>query len=207
MSGLWVRIAIVAAVLPVFALAEHPLNRSVRVKLGRLRDWKAQPGEVILFSPAEINAFANEKVPEYVPQGIRGQRVSLGENVGTAFAYMDFLKMKHARIKGETNWFLARILEGERPVTIRVRMESGGGKCTVYLTRLQVAQIAATGSVLDFMVNTFFLSLFPDAKVNQPFELDYNIDALSLKPDGIRAHIKKTGWIKGPPPESAKAKK
>jgi hypothetical protein len=190
-----------ALALPLTAAA-GPLNRSWRAKLARLRDWQAQPGEVILFTTAEVNTFAAEKIPEYVPEGVRAHRVSFGNSTAHGFAYMDFLKMRHARGQA-TNWFLAKILEGERPVNIDVRMESANGWCTVFLTKLQVSSVVASGAVLDFMIDTFFLTLFPEAKVNSPFELDYNIDSLSLRPDGLRAHVKKAGWRKGPPPAAA----
>ena len=51
--------------------------------------------------------------------------------------------------------------------------------------------VAVTGAPLDFLVNEFFLHLFPDAKVNQPFELHDNIERIELRPDGVRVTIKK----------------
>ena len=59
------------------------------------------------------------------------------------------------------------------------------------MTRLEISGIAVTGAPLDFLVNQFFLKMFPDAKVNQPFELRDNIDRIELRPDGVRITIKK----------------
>ena len=86
---------------------------------------------------------------------------------------------------------LGALIEGERPLTISVRLESGGGRCTVYLTRVEVGGVSAEGALLDFLVKTFFLPLFPDAKINEPFDLGYDMDRVEIRPDGIRVTIKK----------------
>jgi hypothetical protein len=45
--------------------------------------------------------------------------------------------------------------------------------------------------VLDFLVKTFFLPLFPSAKIGEPFDLGWNIDRVEIRPDGIRVTAKK----------------
>ena len=35
------------------------------------------------------------------------------------------------------------------------------------------------------------MPLYPDAKINEPFDLDYNIDRIELRPEGIRVVVKK----------------
>ena len=47
------------------------------------------------------------------------------------------------------------------------------------------------GAVLDFLVSTFFQPLFPDAKIDQPFELGSNIDRIDIQPTGVRVTIRK----------------
>ncbi|PYT13158.1 MAG: hypothetical protein DMG59_21315 [Acidobacteria bacterium] len=181
--------------LILFALAlalpaADPLYESARAKLDRIEARKAKPGSVIVFPPAEINAWARVRVPEIVPEGIRDPRVELGVDAGTGYALVDFLKMRHA--KGyETNWFVAKLIQGERPLKVSVRVTSGGGRCTVYLTRVEISNVAATGSVLDFLIKTFFLPLYPDAKINEPFDLDYDIDRIDVRPAAVRVTMKK----------------
>ncbi len=50
----------------------------------------------------------------------------------------------------------------------------------------EISGIAVTGA-LDFLVNQFFLKMFPDAKVNQPLGLRDNIDRIELRPGRRRA--------------------
>ena len=149
-----------------------------------------KPGAVVLFTPKEINAWARVAVPETVPEGIRDERIDLGSDTASAHAVVDFLRMRQAQGK-TTIPLLGALIEGERPLTISVRLESSGGRCTVYLTRVEVGGASAEGALLDFLVKTFFLPLFPDAKINEPFELGYDMDRVEIRPDGIRVTIKK----------------
>jgi len=85
---------------------------------------------------------------------------------------------------------MAVMIEGERPLKISVRIASAGGRCTVYLTRVELGGVVLEGSVLDFLIQTFFKPLYPDAKINEPFDLDYNIDHLEVRPSSLRVILK-----------------
>lgn len=175
------------------ALAAHaadPLYERAARKLDAIESRHVKRGTTVVFTPAEINAWARVKVPETVPEGMRDERVELGTGTATGYAIVDFLKMRQA--KGEsTNWLISRLIEGERPLSVSVRLESGGGRCTVYLTRVEISSAVADGTVLDFLIKTFFMPLYPDAKINEPFDLDYDIDRIEIRPAGIRVVIKR----------------
>jgi len=181
-------LAFVAAAIAVYAA--DPLYESAQRKLDAIELRQVKRGTSVTFTPQEINAWARVKVPEIVPEGMRDERVELGMGTATGYALADFLKMRHA--KGETtNWFISKLIEGERPLKVSVRVESGGGRCTVYLTRVEVGKAVATQTVIDFLVSAFFKPLYPDAKINEPFDLDYDIDRVDLEPSGARVTIKR----------------
>lgn len=170
--------------------AADPLYESAVRKLDAIEARQVKRGSSVVFSPAEINAWARVKVPEIVPEGMRDQRVELGTGTATGFAIVDLLKMRHA--KGEsTNWLVSRLIEGERPLLVGVRLESGGGRCIVYLTRVEIGKAVANKTVIDILVKSFFEPLYPAAKINEPFELDYDIDRIDVRPDGARVTIKR----------------
>jgi hypothetical protein len=176
-----------AAVLPLRA-ADAAFERAQK-KLDRIESGHPRPGSVIVFTPAEMNAWARGRVPQMY-RGIRDPDVQLGAGTASGSAYVDFLKMR----QGEglaTNSLIAKLIEGERPLKVSVQLESGHGRATARLTRLEISGVAVTGAPLDFLVNEFFLHLFPDAKVNQPFELHDNIERIELRPDGVRVTIRK----------------
>ncbi len=183
-------LTIVMLCAPVL-LADDAYVRSASSKIDMIEQGRAKPGSVIVFSLQEINSWALYMVPEIVPQGIRNQRVTLGADTGTAFALMDLLKMRHAQGKSP-GWLVSRMIEGERPVTISIRVRSlGAGQCIVDLTRVEISGIAATGTVLDFLIKTFFLPLYPNAKIGEKFEMGYNMDRIDLRPTGVRVTMKK----------------
>jgi hypothetical protein len=173
-------------ILAATLYAANPVVDRVDYKLNLIDSGHARRGSVIVFTPVELNAWARERVPQMY-QGIRDPSITLGMGTATGSANIDLLKMR----QGPTNPLLAKLIEGERPLKVSVQLESAGGRATAKLTSLEISGIAVTGAPLDFLVNQFFLKLFPDAKVNQPFELRDNIDRIELRPDSVRVTIKK----------------
>jgi hypothetical protein len=178
--------------LPLFALTTvlagaNPDYQSAEAKLHRIGDRKLKHGETVVFTPREINAWARVAVPEYVPHGIREPHVELGNGTANGSALVDLTKIR----SGGVNPLIANLIQGERPLKISVRLESGGGRCTVYLTRVELGEIVAQGVILNLLVKVFFLPLFPDARIDEPFDLDYDIDRIEISPDGVRVTAKR----------------
>jgi hypothetical protein len=177
-------LAAIAPLQATDAIVERALN-----KLDLIESGRAKRGSVIVFTPAEMNAWARARVPAMY-QGIRDPSVELGSGAANGSAFVDFLKLRQG-VGLQTNSLLSRLIEGERPLKVSIRLESAGGRATAYLTRLELSGVAVTGTALDFLVNQFFLHLFPDAKVNRPFDLPDNIDRIDIRPDGVHVTIRK----------------
>ena len=175
-----------AAILP----AADSLFDNARQKLDLIEDGRAPRGSTVSFSTAEVNAWARLKVPQILPEGIRDMRVELGAGAATGYAIVDFLKMRQAQ-GATTGWFVSKLIEGERPLKVAVRIESSGGRCTAYLTQVELSNVSASKTVLDFLLKTFFMPLYPDAKINEPFDLDYNMERIEIRPGVARVVIKK----------------
>jgi hypothetical protein len=165
------------------ALFESALNKFERIESGR-----ASPGSVTVFTPPEINALVRGSVPQAI-EGVRDPQVQLGAGTASGTALIDLLKMR--RGEGALNPLIAMLLDGERPVKVNVRVESAHGTATVFLTSVEISGVAASGRMLDFLVNQLFLPLFPDARINQPFELHDDIDHIDVRPDGVRVTMQK----------------
>jgi hypothetical protein len=112
------------------------------------------------------------------------------------------MQLRHAK-GAPRNWFLDKLLEGERPVSAVLEVKSGGGMCTVYLRRLDVSSVTATGAVLDFLIKNFFLSLYPSAKIGEPFEMDHHIESIAIRPNAIYVRIGRGAGVKRPPAAAA----
>jgi hypothetical protein len=181
--------ALAPLLAPMLAAADSNLE-SAKVKLDRLWNGTAQPGSRLVFTPAEIEAWTRAKAHEEVGDALREPHVKLETDTGSGAALVDFLKLRQARGK-ETNALMARMLEGERPLKVFLRVSSGGGRCTVYLTRVELSGGELSGALLDYMIKTFLLPLYPDVKLGEPFDLPLNMERVEIRPEGVRVTIKK----------------
>jgi hypothetical protein len=166
-----------------------PLVLSAQHKLEVIQSGKAKPGFVFVFTLAELNAWGREEVKRLVPEGVRNTRLELGAGTASVFMYIDFLKVRR-RKKLETGWLLSKLLDGERPLRVSARIQSARGRATVHLTVVTISGIPVSGAALDFLVDTFLKPLFPDVKINEPFDLHDNVDRIEVTPAEARAVMK-----------------
>ncbi len=147
-------------------------------------------GEIVTFTTGEVNAFLQSRIPVYAPGAVRDSRVWFAPSAGSASALVDFVKLQRAT-GSEPNWMIAKLIEGERPVAVSAHLKSSGGWATVYLDRVAISGVAVSGSALDMLISTFLKPLFPEAKVNEPFELGYGIERLEITPEGLRVRLRR----------------
>ncbi len=180
-----------AVLKPSPAAVLNPSPEAVQRKLDLIDSGTAPPGSSFLFTSAELNAWARWKVPQIVPDGVRSPRLELTNGGTKAFALIDFVRTREGQ--GEsTNWLMAKLIEGEKPVTVSARIDSGRGRAIVHLTGVEIGGVAVTGAPLDFLIDNFFRPLFPDAKIDQWFDLPGNLDRLEILPSRVRAVIRQT---------------
>lgn len=165
------------------------LAAGVSRKLDLIERGKAAPGSVIRFTSAELNAWVRVKAPSVVPDGFRQPRLELGSGEASASALIDFLKVRHAG-GIETNWLVAKLIEGEKLVRARAGIQSAHGRATVHLLRVEIGGLAVTGAPLDFLVQNFLLPLYPDAKIDEPFALAANVDRIEVTPAEVFVYIR-----------------
>jgi len=173
--------------LPLFAA--DPLADSAQKKLDSIADEKLKRGAVVVLSPQEINAWLHEKAVKAFPEGLRNEHVDLGSGTVDGSALVDLMKIQKG--KSTMNALIGRLIEGERPLKISIRVESSNGRAAVFLTRVELSGVAMDGSILEFLIKQFIQPRYPDIKINQPFDLDYNIDHIEIQPSGVRVLIKK----------------
>jgi hypothetical protein len=171
-------------------LATEPLYVSTQKKFDQIADGKLKPGTVVVLTQAELNGWARVKVTESIPQGLREPVIELGAGEATGSALVDFLKMRSGQGQ-ETGWLMSKLIEGERPLKIWIRMRSGGGRATVNLTRVDLSNATLSGRTLDFLIDNFFKPKYPDAKIDEPFDLGYSIERIEIQPSGVRIVIGK----------------
>lgn len=170
--------------------AADPVAISVTKKLDLIDSGKAKRGAVFHFTPAELNAWVRVKAPTIIHDGFRQPHLELGNGSATATALVDFLKVRHA--SGiETNWLVAKLIQGEKLVKARATIQSAHGQATVHLLRVEIGGLAVTGAPLNFLVQNFFLPFYPNAQIDEPFPLAGNVDRIEVTPAEARVYIRR----------------
>jgi hypothetical protein len=130
------------------------------------------------------------KAPTVVDEGFRQPHLVLGNGEASATALIDFLKVRHSS-GVETNWLVAKLIQGEKLVKVRASIQSAHGRATVHVLSVEVGGLAVTGAPLDFLVQNFLLPFYPDAKIDEPFELAGNVDRIVVTPSEARVYIRR----------------
>jgi hypothetical protein len=159
-------------------------------KLDLIEQHRAKRGSVVVFPVADLNAWSAAKAAEVVPEGLRHPRLDLGNGTATAYALVDFLKLRNGA-GNETNWLVSKLIQGEKPVKVMAAIQSAKGRATVHLTRVEIGGLAVSGAPLDFLIQTFLLPLYPDVQIDKPFNLADTVDHIEITPAEVRAYIKK----------------
>jgi hypothetical protein len=183
-----VRWLLLLALAASLLFAADPLADSAQKKLDSISDQKLKRGAVVTLSQREINAWIQEKAIKAFPQGMRNENIVLGPGTADGTALVDLTKLSKSN---SVNPLIARLIDGERPLRVAIRVESSSGKCTVFLTHVELSGVAIDGSILDFLIKHFVQPRYPDIKINEPFDLDFNMDRIELQPSGARVAIKK----------------
>ena len=155
-------------------------------KFDLIEQNRLRPGSRVVTTRAEWNAWVQDEAPA----GVRRTRIDLGANRVMAYATVDFLKL-HRAAGQRPNWFLSTLLEGERPVAVIARVQSGGGRARVDLERVEVSGVAVEGRALDFLVQEYVIRAYPEAKVSQWFPLSYRMDHFEIESSGVTVVIKR----------------
>ena len=170
--------------------AADPMAASVSRKLDLIQSGQAKPASVFRFTQAELNAWVRAKAPAIIHDGFRQPHLILGTGEATASALIDFLKVRDA--SGiQTNFLVAKLIEGEKLVTARASIQSAHGQATVHLLRVEIGGLVVTGAPLDFLVQNFLLPFYPDAQIDQPFGLADHVDRIEVTPAAALVYMRK----------------
>ncbi len=176
------RWALLAILVPLFGAS--PDYFSVKRKFDLIESEKLRPGSRVILTSRELNAYVATEVTQYAPQGVRNPQLQLGDGSATGTALIDFLKLRQAEGKSP-GWLMSKLLAGERPVLVKVRIQSGSGSARVDVERVEISSVVIDGKTLDFLIQNFLIPQFPEAQVGKPFKLAHRMDHLEVKPDTV----------------------
>ena len=158
---------------------------SARQKVDLIEGGSLRPGARVELSARELNAFAEREVPA----GVRNPKLVLtGSETLTGTALVDFGKLQRAQ-GYEPGWLMSKLLDGEHPVSVTARIQSGEGKVRVDIQRAAIAGLEVDGKTLDFLIRNFILPFYPQAMVGRQIPMAYRIERLQLAPTGVAVLI------------------
>jgi hypothetical protein len=164
------------------------LHESARKKIALIEEDRAAPGSRVWFTLKELNAYVTVEALKKVPKGLRSPRLELGAGSATAFARIDFLKVRE--LKGPPpNPLVAWFLQGERPVRVAARIQSGQGSATVFVDEVQLSGLTVRGAALDFLIDNFLKHYYPEAVIGRPFALKHRMDRMEITSAGVTVVI------------------
>jgi hypothetical protein len=158
-------------------------------KIDSIAQERVRPGATVSFTASEINAYVRTEAAGAAPQGLRNLVIRLpAEARATGEGLVDFSLLSSGESAG--NRLLRALLEGERPVTVSVSVESGGGSALVRIERVEISGVAIEGRALEFLLDNFVRPRYPDAKIGEPFPLRHNMEAILVRPGRVDVKIK-----------------
>ena len=159
--------------------------QSAKQKFDLIDSGRLKAGSRVDLTLEELNAYAKEEVPT----GVRNPRIQVvAPGVATGRAMVDFGKVRRAE-GYEPGWLMSKLLDGERPVSVTVRIRSAAGQATVDVERVEISGIVVDGRTLDFLIQNILLAMYPDAAVGRPFELGHRIERLDVAPARVAVLI------------------
>jgi hypothetical protein len=176
----------VCLILFVAGAAAYDNYQSARQKIDLIEADRLRQGARVTLTYPELAAWAAHEAPDGVRQ-LRIQADARGNATGSAL--IDFAKVRRAQGQAP-GWLMAKLLEGERPVSVTAHVRSSGGHATVDVQRVEISGVVIDGSTLDFLIQNILLPVYPTAAIGRPFELGHRIDRFDIAPAAVAVVIK-----------------
>jgi len=157
---------------------------SLQQKYNQILNEKLPAGSRVVLTPQELTAWGEFEAPP----GVRNPKVELGAGTATGSALIDFGKLRRAQ-GSNPGWVMSQLLDGERPVRVTTRIQSANRQTTVDVLSVEISGIRIEGKMLEFLIDNFLLTMYPDAAISRPIEMGAHIDRIEVAPSGATVVI------------------
>lgn len=183
------RCLLAACVLAASVFAPETDYAKAKRKIESIAEERLRPGATVSLTVSEINAYVRAEAANAIPQALRDIVILLpAAGRATGEGIVDFSKLGSPQ--SARSWLWRWLLEGERPVSVAVKVESGGGSAVVHIERVEISGVPVEGRALEFLLDTFVRPRYPDAKIGEPFALRHNMEAVVVEPERVIVKIK-----------------
>jgi hypothetical protein len=168
----------------VFCFGVSPVWISADKKVRRIEADRWPPGRSISFTSQELLALGMENANSALPGVLHNPELQLLEGGATGTATVDFDRLRQLSPPKDStrDWFMAKLLTGQHPVSVTVGTTSSKGQMTIHPKSVTVSGVTVSGNTLQFLIQNFVLSHYPNAIIDRPFPLAKNIDRINVTP-------------------------
>lgn len=163
---------------------------TARSRMDAISAGRVRAGTVETFRVPELEEVGRLELSKSMPGVVSELHLTVSEGWAEGVGNVDFLRLQSALSGEEAGFLWKRILNGKRPVTVRVRVSSGGGKAKVDVERVSVSGISLEGAGLEFVLRAYVRAVFPDAVPGEWFPLDSHVESVSLHPARVAVVVK-----------------
>ena len=171
-------------------MAADPVAASVSRKLDLIESGKAKPGSVFRFTPSELNAWVRVKAPGVVTDGFRQPQLVLGNGEASRcpdrFPQGAACQRNRDQLAGRSADSRRKAGEGESQHSIGTRPRDGA--CGAGGNRRSGGH-GSSRSI--FWCRISFVPFYPEAKIDEPFDLAGNVDRIEVTPAEARVYIRR----------------
>jgi hypothetical protein len=160
---------------------------SALAKFALIEQDRAPAGSRVTLTASELGAYARVQAEVIAPGAVHDPKLTITPGHAEAFAMIDFLHLP--QVGAQPGWILRKLLEGQRPLRVRVRIQSVNGRARVDVERVEISGVAMEGRTLDFLLSQFVIPSFPEAKTGVWFGLSHGIERIELGNGVVRVVI------------------
>jgi hypothetical protein len=166
-----------------------PGSVAVSRKFGLIENGRLRAGSRIDFTAGELTDWTREQAAVCFPGAIRNLRWDFSANAATAYADIDFVKLRQATTGEEPGWLMRNLFSGERGVVVKAHLASAAGRARVDLEAVQISGVSIGGRALDLLISDYVRPNFPEVKVAEWFPLADRVDRVILTRSGASVFI------------------
>jgi hypothetical protein len=148
-------------------------------KFALLEQDRAPAGSRVTLTASELTAYARAQAGAIAPGAVMNPKLTITPGHAEATAMIDFLHLP--QVGANPGWLLRSLLQGQRPLLVRVRIQSWNGRARVDVERVEISGVAVEGRALDFLLSQFVMPSFPEARTGVWFAVNHNIERIELR--------------------------
>ena len=132
------------------------------------------------FSEEELNSYLHYEMESEFPPGVSKPRLKFQPGRTQGWAEIDFDKLKNAS-KNQPNSIMDYFLRGVHTLGVEGTLSGSGGTGQFHLETVSVDGFTMPRVVVDYLIEHYLKTRYPEVAIDRPFALPFPIDKLTVE--------------------------